>query len=111
MRGRIARGLSASKNKRCDSGLNLSVCVILRRVPPLSFLSFSKKGEPHHRPQNTIVLIIGTPKKIPLNVGNPISEPSNFVQVARPPLSVACVRDAGCHFVVVGLSLDECCGA
>ena len=32
---------------------------------------FPKKREPQYRPQNTIVLILGTPKRVPLNWGNP----------------------------------------
>ena len=34
--------------------------------------SFPKIGEPQYRPQNTIVLIIGTPKRVPLILGNPL---------------------------------------
>ena len=32
---------------------------------------FPKIREPQYRPQNTIVLNIGTPKKVPLILGNP----------------------------------------
>ena len=32
---------------------------------------FPKIGGPQYRPQNTIILIIGTPKKVPLILGNP----------------------------------------
>ena len=31
----------------------------------------SQKRGPQYRPQNTIILIIGTPKKVPLILGNP----------------------------------------
>ena len=33
--------------------------------------SFPKIGEPQDRPQNAIVLIMGTPKKVPIILGNP----------------------------------------
>ena len=32
--------------------------------------SFPKIGGPQHRPQNTIILITGIPKKVPLILGN-----------------------------------------
>ena len=36
-----------------------------------SIWSFPKKRKPQYRPQNTIVLIIGTPKMVPIILGNP----------------------------------------
>ena len=34
---------------------------------------------PQYRPQNTIVLIIGTPKKVPLILGNPHIDSTRWV--------------------------------
>ena len=39
---------------------------------------FLKIGGPQYRPQYTIVLIIGTPKKVPLILGNPQMEVSQY---------------------------------
>ena len=45
-------------------------CLIVP-VPKNEYGSFPKKGEPQHRPQYTIILIMATPKMVPLILGNP----------------------------------------
>ena len=41
----------------------------------VAILEFPKIGGPQYRPQNTIVLNMGTPKKVPLILGNPHIKP------------------------------------
>ena len=39
----------------------------------------SKKRGPQYRPQHTIVVIMGTPKKVPLILGNRHKEPQDLL--------------------------------
>ena len=52
-------------------GWRCRLCWDEGRDDTLLQLAVSQKRGPQYRPQNTIVLIMGTPKRVPLILGNP----------------------------------------
>ena len=61
-----------------------------------------KQGEPQCRPQNTTVLIMGTPKMVPLIMGNPqIKFGSSGLRVSQSRFSV--VKHWGFRFEGFGM--------
>ena len=54
----------------------------------LYYMVVSQIGGPQYRPQNTIILIMGTPKMVPLILGNPhmIKEQPRYIRELRPEL-------------------------